>query len=417
MLRTLFITLLAAASCGATYAASTQKFTITGKIDGLQTGDTIRFSQIILPRWEYEPAFDILVEKPGRFSYKGTQDHDQYYMMTYHPKEGKVKRNDRSGQPVIVTAGDKIGLTGTADEIYYSALSGGIYDEPQLAEILIVDDSLGRIRGSYLRKASEAWEQKDTVANREWGQRFNLFYQNNPGRDRLRALNKAYEEANPQSTLYLLVELIPSLSYTETAKARKSYDAFSPELKESYYGRLYARQVEAMERLAKGKPAPDFSLVTTDGRTIAKKDFKGNYLLIYHWGMCPGSIYIDGQVKALYDKYKGKGFQVLGLTESIAAIRQVYEGLPVDQKTPSAGTDDIRPVLAGMLEHGWIEVEVETDHPENQSIMEAYAFTGWPFFVLIGPDGTIQARDFSPAFFEARTILDRELGGGETEKK
>ena len=42
--------------------------------------------------------------------------------------------------------------------------------------------------------------------------------------------------------------------------------------------------------------------------------------------------------------------------------------------------------------------------------MDAYKFSGWPFFVLIGPDGKIEARGFTDAFFKARTLLDEKLG-------
>ena len=178
-------------------------------------------------------------------------------------------------------------------------------------------------------------------------------------------------------------------------EAHRAYETLSEGLKKSYFGRMYADCMARMEQLAEGKPAPDFTLVTTEGRTVTKADFKDRYLLLYHWGLCPGSIYIDRQVRDLFEKYREKGLQVVGLTESIADIRSVYESLPAGEKTPSAGVDDIRPVLAGMLEHGWIEAELETGHPENRQIMEAYAIEGWPFFVLIGPDGTIQAVSYT----------------------
>ena len=174
---------------------------------------------------------------------------------------------------------------------------------------------------------------------------------------------------------------------------------------------MYADCMARMEQLAEGKPAPDFTLTTTEERTVAKADFKGRYLLLYHWGLCPGSIHIDRQVSDLFEKYKDKGLQVVGLTESIADIRSVYESLPAGKKTPSPGVDDMRPVLAGMLEHGWIEAELETGHPENRQIMETYAIEGRPFFVLIGPDGTILARNYTNAFYQAKKILDKELGG------
>ena len=54
-----------------------------------------------------------------------------------------------------------------------------------------------------------------------------------------------------------------------------------------------------------------------------------------------------------------------------------------------------------------VEVEVETDHPDNKSLMESFFFTGWPFFILIGPDGTIQARGFFDAFEAAQSFIDK----------
>ena len=349
-------------------------FRLEGRIEGLQAGDTLRFERILLPSWKYGPGFDVVVRKPGAFRYRGKSEHDQYYLMTYRPKAGRAAAGDRGGKPVIVRPGDRIGMTGSTDAIYYS-------------------------------------ERNDTAASREWGGKFNRFYNGNPGVERKDMLRKAYEAANPHGSLYLLIDRIPKLSYTPAKEAHKFYKTLSEGLKTSYFGQMYADCMARMEQLAEGKPAPDFTLTTTEERTVAKADFKGRYLLLYHWGLCPGSIHIDRQVSDLFEKYKDKGLQVVGLTESIADIRSVYESLPAGKKTPSPGVDDMRPVLAGMLEHGWIEAELETGHPENRQIMETYAIEGWPFFVLIDPDGTILARNYTNAFYQAKKILDKELGG------
>ena len=101
---------------------------------------------------------------------------------------------------------------------------------------------------------------------------------------------------------------------------------------------------------------------------------------------------------------------MLGVTESIATIRQVHDNLPTDKKVSMPGVDDMRTALAGMLQHPWTEVEVETDHPDNKSLMESFFFTGWPFFILIGPDGTIQARGFFDAFEAAQAVLENQYG-------
>ena len=137
-----------------------------------------------------------------------------------------------------------------------------------------------------------------------------------------------------------------------------------------------------LEAIAVGRQAPDFTLSLTDGTTVSKDDFKGKYLPIYHWGMCPGSMQIDPEVRALYGKYNGKGLSVIGLTESIDEFRNFAEGIPEGSSSPS----------------------------KNQETADTFLITGWPYFILIGPDGSILARDFHNAFYQAKTILDDRLG-------
>ena len=76
---------VAAASC-----SRMQSFELSGRIDGLQVGDTLRFERVLLPEWNYEPAFDVVVGEAGAFAYRGEQAHDGYYSMTYHPKSGRA---------------------------------------------------------------------------------------------------------------------------------------------------------------------------------------------------------------------------------------------------------------------------------------------------------------------------------------
>lgn len=39
-----------------------------------------------------------------------------------------------------------------------------------------------------------------------------------------------------------------------------------------------------------------------------------------------------------------------------------------------------------------------------------FLISGWPFFIFIGPDGKILARDFSEAFGQAKKILEEKFG-------
>lgn len=253
--------LVAAASC-----SRMQSFELSGRIDGLQVGDTLRFERVLLPEWNYEPAFDVVVGEAGAFAYRGEQAHDGYYSMTYHPKSGRAADADRRGKSMIVTGGDRITLTGTAEAIYYCTLGGGIYDDPALSELLYVADSLGRIRSGYSENVRAAFARGDQAEGRRWNELFNRFYADDPGAARKRALNENYRKGHPQGTLYLLVDRIPTVAYRPLAESRAFYEALSEELKSSYFGGVYADFLQRMESLAVGQPAPDFSLVTTGAK-------------------------------------------------------------------------------------------------------------------------------------------------------
>ncbi len=395
-------------------AADQQPFTLSGHIDGLKVGDTLRFQRtIIYPQWTQEDAFDILIQQPDKFHYEGVQDHDQQYLMSYHPQEGTAQPCDRPGQTFIVTQGDHIHMEGTSDHIYYCKLSGRLYDDPLLAKALHIEDSLGMIRGSYFRLVAEAQQKQDTAAIRKYQDLLSAFDMNPQNQALKDQFYKSYVQAHPEGTIHILLKIYQFATMLPLEKLKNYYESYSPSLQSSYYGQVFAQQIADRERLSEGQPAPDFTVTATDGRTVSLKDYQGRYVLLYHWGLCPGSIAIDSSVCALYHQFKAQGFEVLGLTESIATIRQVYEQLPDDRPTPFPGTDDIRPVLANMLQHPWTEVELNTPHTNNQSIIEIYKITVWPFFILIDPNGIIQARGTQSAF---RTIPEKLNGNSQSHK-
>ena len=401
--RTIAIALLSASAMACT--AQKSNFTIIGDITGLQIGDTIEFSTIDLPSWKESTAFTIIVDDTARFRYRGNLEHDQYFIFTYTTNEGKEIVADRRGKTFIVRPGDTITFTGERENVYYSKINGGIYDEPQLAEYLRVDDSIGLVRGCYMRRLEEARAAGDTAEMYRWGDAFNAFYNGNPGLERVRALRRAYIDSNRQGTLFLLVQRLPDIGYEPIDEMKQAYDNYSDQIKESWYGKKTADFIAQMEAIAPGRPAPDFELVTVEGDTITKETYTGKYLLFYHWGLCPGSIYIDKYVCELYDLYREKGLEVVGLTESVATIRELY-----GQNLNNPRAAELNATLGNMLKHKWTEVELETEYPENKKMSETYRISGWPFFVFIGPDGTLLARNFTEAFYETKQILEEEFG-------
>ena len=117
---------------------------------------------------------------------------------------------------------------------------------------------------------------------------------------------------------------------------------------------LSRRLTEAYEKL--GQPALDFSTTDLDGNPISLQQYRGKVVLLDFWavwnGFCIGEVL---RVKKIYNTYKDKGFEVIGvsldtdetklrhyLKENDIPWRQIYSGL--ERQCPLAQQYDVRSI-------------------------------------------------------------------------
>jgi peroxiredoxin len=80
-----------------------------------------------------------------------------------------------------------------------------------------------------------------------------------------------------------------------------------------------------------GSEAPDISGLTPDGEEVTLSDFKGKYVFIDFWASwCAPCLLEMDNVKAVYQKYHEKGFEIVGL--SFDRGRQPWINAIVDHK-------------------------------------------------------------------------------------
>lgn len=384
-------TLIILSLCANAGFAQSLKFTITGNIQGIQKGDTLRFSRILLPSFESEKAFDIIVDKDESFKYSGTHPHTQYYIIQYLPVGAPIDDISRKGMEIILKDGN-IKIDGRRDYIYYSTITNSFYDK-ELTTIKRLEDSLELARNMLYNAMSD--KNQDPKIIMELYQKYSTFPADHASQyKRLDDLRNAYNvsASNEYRAYELCTGFAESLENLEAG-----YNKLDNKTRKSYYGTLLQSIIAKLKSLAPGEPAPDFTVTTRDEEKISLADFKGKYLLIYLFGTSFNSVETDPYIVDLYKAHKDT-LEVIGLTESMDMVNKAFDNIIVN------GSSEMKKGIASMLVHPW-KNKVELEQYDNKKILDAYSITGIPFFVLIAPDGKIAARGFFEAFNAAKAIL------------
>lgn len=167
------------------------------------------------------------------------------------------------------------------------------------------------------------------------------YYKTN-NRDSVRALmeplqkimaerQKEYMEKYPTTALTAMF-LRNGMSHMPVEKMKEAYDKLDETAKETRAGKEMAKEIATLERVMPGNPAPEIAkndFVT--GKPFALSSLKGKVVLLDFWASwCKPCRASNPHVKALYEKYRKKGFDVVYVADNDSNPEEALKAIDQD---------------------------------------------------------------------------------------
>jgi len=153
---------------------------------------------------------------------------------------------------------------------------------------------------------------------------------------------------------------------------KKVNDALSKKYPNSEYVKGVSKKISDLSKLSVGSVAPDFMLYTPNGSPLSLSSLKGKSVMIDFWASwCKPCRMENPNVVRLYNIYKNKGFEILGVS--------------LDQ--------DKNAWLQAIQQDGLTWLHISDLAAWKSMVVPLYNITGIPLTVLIDKEGKILAKN------------------------
>lgn len=366
-------------------------FRIDATTQGIQAGDTLIFTHHSLPDWK-EVSYDTLITtREGKFSFNKIIGKTSLYNIVYRPSQAEPLTYCNRGFSFYVRPGDHLKVKGDIEFFPAMHKEGGMYDDPRLQRILTLEDSITVEMNKLYRKLRHFADLRGTPqANPDSMIYYNQAYRQCRSKELSEARRNFYNTADDSE--YAALEYMQALHEIPYKEAQERFTRFIPEVQSSTTGKIIEQLLKVMKNIEPGNTPSEFTVIAADSSRISLSDYRGKYLLIYHWGYgCPGTTWVHPRLLELYAKYHDKGFEILGFTG--------------DERPQNLSGDA---EVTALYFPPW--PTVYTEQKENSFIATDYYFNGVPILMVILPEGKTLLRGYSDIYQPLKDLLEKEMG-------
>lgn len=227
---------------------------------------------------------------------------------------------------------------------------------------------------------------------------------------RMMELNKAYYETNNRDSVARLMEPLQKVyaervkeyreKYPTTAlaaqflrmetgrmsldKMKEVYNKLDETAKQTTSAKEIAAEIATLERVAPGNPAPEIAkndLIT--GKPFSLSSLKGKVVLLDFWASwCKPCRASNPHVKALYEKYRKKGFDIVYVADNDSNPEEALKAIEQD------GIKKYHHLLRGLKTKRDANGKM-IGYDKSEDVSEKYAIHYLPTKYLIDRDGNI----------------------------
>ncbi|MFI5142358.1 MAG: redoxin domain-containing protein [Bacteroidia bacterium] len=309
---------------------------------------------------------DSALVKGEKFTFKGKTAEPNMYWITLHKVE--------SPQLIFFVDNTTITITAELDSMAKAQIKGGA-TQNDYKTWQQMQYKYGETRKGLIMQYNEKGKNQDQAGAQKI-------------MDTAMVLERAYEKdivkfikTHPKSVIggYAIWSVV--FDWPKIDEYDEMYNALSEPVKKGKFGILADEKIASIKGITVGYKAINFAQPDVNGKSVSLSSYKGKVVLVDFWaswcGPCRGE---NPAVVAAYNKYKDKGFDVLG----VSLDQNKDKWLQAIQKDGLTWThiSDLK---------GW----------QNEAAKK-YGVTSIPFNVLVDKDGKVLAKGLRGPALEAK---------------